>query len=266
MTREEVKIGFIGFGNMGQAIADGFLYTHTLKPSQMCACAVDYEKLKKITEKRGMKACRDSKETVEQSDIVVVAVKPWMTGAVLAPMKDRLAGKILWSVAAGVMFDDYEAMLAPGTHHISAIPSTPAAVGEGIYTCEKKHSLTEEEYALFHSLLSAIGIVAEVETQKVNIANTISGCGPAFASMFIEALGDAGVMYGLTRPQAYELAAGMIAGTGKLMLHQGKHPGQMKDDVCSPGGTTIRGVAALEKAGFRTAIIQAVEAAMKTYE
>ena len=83
---------------------------------------------------------------------------------------------------------------------------------------------------------------------------------------FIEALGDAGVMYGLTRPQAYELAAGMIAGTGKLMLHQGKHPGQMKDDVCSPGGTTIRGVAALEKAGFRTAIIQAVEAAMKTYE
>ena len=82
MTREEVKIGFIGFGNMGQAIADGFLYTHTLKPSQMCACAVNYEKLKKNTEKRGMKACRDSKEVVEQADIVVLAVKPWMAGAV----------------------------------------------------------------------------------------------------------------------------------------------------------------------------------------
>src|SRR5699024_5249503 len=92
MTREEVKIGFIGFGNMGQAIADGFLYTHTLKPSQMCACAVNYEKLKKNTEKRGMKACRDSQEVVEQADIVVLAVKPWMAGAVLEPVKGLLAG------------------------------------------------------------------------------------------------------------------------------------------------------------------------------
>lgn len=266
MTREAVKLGFIGFGNMGQAIADGFLYTRTLEPSRMCACAVNREKLKKNTEARGMRACRDSKEVVEQADIVVLAVKPWMAGAVLEPLKGLFSGKVLWSVAAGVMFDDFEEMLGPGIHHITAIPSTPAAVGEGIYTCEKRHSLTEEEHAFFLSLLSDIGMAVEVETGKVNIANTISGCGPAFASMFIEALGDAGVMYGLTRPQAYELAAGMMAGTGKLMLHQGKHPGQMKDDVCSPGGTTIRGVAALERAGLRTAVIQAVEAAMKTYE
>ena len=137
-----------------------------------------------------------------------------------------------------------------GIHHITAIPSTPAAVGEGIYTCEKRHSLTEEGARIFHSPCCLTSAWRWRWRQgKSTSANTISGCGPAFASMFIEALGDAGVMYGLTRPQAYELAAGMMAGTGKLMLHQGKHPGQMKDDVCSPGGTTIRGVAALERAG-----------------
>lgn len=266
MKAEELRIGFIGFGNMGQAIADGLLYTKTVSPSQMYACALDFEKLKRNTEKRGIKACHDGREAVENADIIVVAVKPWLAGSVLQPAADLLKGKIIWSVAAGVMFEDYEKMLPEGTHHISAIPSTPAAVGEGIYTCEKKHSLTEEEYRLFKELLTSIGMVVEVDTEKVNIANTISGCGPAFASMFIEALGDAGVLYGLTRAQAYELAAGMVAGTGKLMLHQGKHPGQMKDDVCSPGGTTIRGVAALEKEGLRNAVIEAVKCAMQTYE
>lgn len=266
MRTDSVKIGFIGFGNMGQAIADGFLYKEALGPSQMGACAQDYEKLKKNTQARGMHSFADSRQTVEWADVVVLAVKPWMVGAVLEPVKDMLEGKILWSVAAGVMFDDFEKMLPPGIHHISAIPSTPAAVGEGIFPCEKKHSLTGDEHAFFCSMISRIGLVAEVETAKVNIANTISGCGPAFASMFAEALGDAGVMYGLTRSQAYELAAGMLAGTGKLMLGQGRHPGQMKDDVCSPGGTTIRGVAALEKAGLRSAVIGAVQAAMGKYE
>lgn len=266
MTKETVKIGIIGFGNMGQAIADGFLYTKTLKPSQIWACASHYDRLKKNTEARGITACRDARETAAQADLIIVAVKPGMVKEVLEPVKELLQGKIVWSVAAGVMFDDYEEMLGPGLSHISAIPSTPAAVGRGIYTCEKKHSLTQEQHAFFFSLLSQIGIPEEVETDQVNIANTVSGCGPALVSMFIEALGDAGVMYGLPREQAYRLAAGMVAGTGELMLHQGKHPGQMKDDVCSPGGTTIRAVAALEKSGMRGAVMTAVEEAMKTYQ
>ena len=128
------------------------------------------------------------------------------------------------------------------------------------YTC------TQEEFEFARSLFEAAGHVCVVEDHVYTAANGISGCGPAFASMFAEALGDAGVMYGLTRSQAYELAAGMLAGTGKLMLGQGRHPGQMKDDVCSPGGTTIRGVAALEKAGLRSAVIGAVQAAMGKYE
>lgn len=266
MKAEEVRIGFIGFGNMGQAIADGFLYKKTLSPSNMCACAADFEKLQSNTAKRGMKACRNSRETVENADLIVVAVKPWLAGNVLEPAADLLRGKIIWSVAAGIMFDDYEKMLPEGLHHITAIPSTPAAVGEGIYTCEKKHSLTEDQYILFKNLLTSIGMVVEVESSRVNIANTISGCGPAFVSMFIEALGDAGVLYGLPRTQAYELAAGMVAGTGKLMLHQKKHPGEMKDEVCSPGGTTIRGVAALEKEGMRNAVIEAVKCSMQKYD
>ena len=177
-----------------------------------------------------------------------------------------LEGKVLWSVAAGVMFDDFEKMLPPGIHHISAIPSTPAAVGEGIFTCEKKAFPHRRGACFFlqYALQDRSG--GRGGDCKGEYCQYDQRMRPGVCQYVAEALGDAGVMYGLTRSQAYELAAGMLAGTGKLMLGQGRHPGQMKDDVCSPGGTTIRGVAALEKAGLRSAVIGAVQAAMGKYE
>ena len=125
--------------------------------------------------------------------------------------------------------------------------------------CEQKHSLTQPEFSLVEQLLSSIGLVRLVDAKQFSVAGTVSGCGPAFASMFLEALGDAGVKHGLPRALAYELAAQMVVGTGKLMLETGQHPGAMKDAVCSPGGTTIVGVAALERKGFRSAVIDAVD-------
>lgn len=261
----DIKVGFLGFGNMGQAIADGLLYTKTLQPDQIYACGGSYGRLKNNAEVRGIHACHDAKEVVEASDVLVIAVKPGMVEPVLSPLGALLKEKMILSVVANYLFEDYEKILPEGCHHLSTIPNTPVSVGEGITICEKKHSLTEEGYRIIMELLSGIGLAVEVDGDQVNIASTISGCAPAFASMFTEALADAGVMYGLPRKMAYQLAGQMITGTGKLMTESGKHPGEMKDHVCSPGGTTIVGVAALEKCGLRAAVIEAVEAVMDKY-
>ena len=178
-------------------------------------------------------------------------------------MKDILKDKVLVSVAAGWLFEKYEGILAPGTHHISTLPNTPVSIGEGIIVCERQHSLTKEEYELFQRLFAPIGMLQPVDTKQFGIAGTISGCGPAFAAMFIEALADAAVLHGLPRELSYGLASQMIAGTGKLQRVTKAHPGAMKDAVCSPGGTTIVGVAALERDGFRSAVIDAVDRIMK---
>ncbi len=265
LNLKEVKVGFIGFGNMAQAMADGFLYTGTLRPDQICACAGNYEKLQENAGKREITSCRDSAAVADWSDVIVVAVKPWMVEDVLTLAGQKLDGKMIISVAADCLFEVYEKILPPGSGHISTIPNTPVSIGEGVIVCENRHSFTEEEYVLVKELLSGIGRVVEVPGSQVDIASTVSGCGPAFASMFMEALADAGVMYGLSRKTAYELAGQMTAGTGKLLAETGKHPGEMKDDVCSPGGTTIAGVAALENKGFRAAVIEAVRAVMGKY-
>ena len=257
---ENVTIGFIGFGNMAQAMANGLLYKDVVKPSQIYACAKNWDKLCENTRTKGMNPCKDAKEVAEQSDLIIVAVKPYMIEDVLMPIREILKEKIVVSVAAGCPFARYEEFLMEGTHHLSTIPNTPISIGEGIIVCEEQHSLSEEEYQLFESIFSKIALIQSVDTAHLSVAGTVSGCGPAFVSMFLEALGDAGVKHGLTREVAYRLAGQMIAGTGKLQVISGTHPAAMKDAVCSPGGTTIVGVAALEKAGIRSAVIEAIDA------
>ena len=260
MTMEELKIGFKGFGNMAQAIADGLIYRKVLKPEQMGACAKNYKKLEDNAAKRGMKFYSDAAGVCENSDLVILAVKPYMLPEVVEPIRELLADKIILSVAAGYTFDKFEEILAPGSHHISTVPNTPVAVGEGIFICEEKHSLTAEEFTMVEELLSSIALVQTVPTSLLGIGGVISGCGPAFVSMFIEALADAAVMHGMSRDLAYQICGQMTAGTGKLLVSKELHPGVMKDAVCSPGGTTIVGVAALERKGLRSAVIDAVDA------
>jgi len=192
--------------------------------------------------------------------VVVVAVKPYQVEAVLAPVKGMLAGKVVVSVAAGMTFDRYEEILAPGTHHLSTIPNTPVAVCEGIVVCERRHSLSEAEWQSVQALLSHVGLVIPVDTAQLGIAGTVCGCGPAFVAMFIEALADAAVKHGIVRADAYRMASQMVVGTGKLQLATGQHPAMMKDAVCSPGGTTIVGVGELERKRFRGAVIDAIDA------
>lgn len=261
MINSNIRIGFIGFGNMGQAICDGLIRAEACDPKKISACAGNYDKLLDNTERRGINACDSAAETVDNSDLVVIAVKPRMVRPILEPVKDRLMGKAIVSIAAGCDFDFYEDFLISGSSHISVIPNTPVSVCEGIIACEDRHSLTEEQFRAFRRIFSAIAVLVSVGSAQLPIAGTISGCGPAFAAVFIEALADAGVKYGLGRETACRLASQMIVGTGRLQLETGLYPGALKDAVCSPGGTTIKGIQALEERGFRAAVLGAVDSA-----
>lgn len=258
-TMDDVKIGFIGFGNMASAMADGWIASGAVPADRLYACANRYEALCERTAARGMHACASGEELVQAVDVVVVAIKPYLIEDVLPPLAGLLADKTIISVAAGWNCKGYDHIL-PGTHHISTVPNTPAAVCEGVIACERKHTLSDEERALVDELLGALGTVVVVESHLLSIAGTIGGCSPAFIAMVIEALGDAAVKYGIPRAIAYEMVSQTVAGTAKLQLATGQHPGAMKDAVCSPGGTTIKGVAALEEAGMRSAFIKAIDA------
>lgn len=264
MDLKSVKIGFIGFGNMAQAMAEGWLRDGTIQPEQLFASARNLQKLQRNTEAYGLSFTQANEELVENVDVVILAVKPHQIKEVVTPLKEQLREKVVVSVAVNLPFSAYEELLLPQTSHLSVLPNTPVAVNEGITIFEETHSLSEKEYRFVEILFSLLGLVQSVETSQMGIAGTIAGCGPAFASVFIEALGDAAVKHGLNREAAYHLASQMLVGTGKLQVETGEHPGAMKDAVTSPGGTTIKGVTALEKHGFRGAVIEAIDAIEET--
>ena len=252
------KTAFIGSGSMARAII-GSLVRHGVPGGDILV--VNPRNPKSTGEVQAMYgAVPSAPEAIREADTVVVAVKPRQVEEVLTPLRGRLAGKILLSVAAGFTFDRYEAILAPGTHHISTVPNTPVSVCEGIVVCERRHSLTADEWQAVRALLGGVGMVVEVDTPLLAVAGTVCGCAPAFVAMFIEALGDAAVKHGIPRDEAYRMVSQMVVGTGRLQLESGTHPAAMKDAVCSPGGTTIVGVAELERHAFRAAVIDAVDA------
>ncbi len=260
MADEQLKVGFIGYGNMAQAIACGLVNTGSVSSENITACAAHFDKLQRTAAELGVRAVETAQEAVLASDIVVIAVKPYQVKQVLEPVCNLLASKVVVSVAFGCWFDFYEEFLTPGTSHISTIPNTPIAVGAGVMSCEQRHSLTNDEYKIFDELFGSIALLVPVETKLLPVASAIAGCGPAFTAMYIEALADAAVKHGMPRATAYQLASQMVVGTGKLQLDTGDQPGVMKDAVCSPGGTTIKGVTQLEKSGFRGAVIDAIDA------
>lgn len=263
MDASTARIGFIGFGNMAQAMAKGLVEHAGFDGGRITACAAHFDKLEASCKPLGANAAHTPAEVAEASDLVIVAVKPYMVADVLTPAREALAGKAVVSVAAGLLFDFYEDLLGAGSHHLSTIPNTPIAVGGGVIACEQKHSLATDEWETFAGLFGGIALIEPVAGHLLSTASAVAGCGPAFAAMFLESLADGGVKNGLPRATAYRLAAQMMAGTAQLHLATGTHPGAMKDAVCSPGGTTIKGVAALEAAGLRNALISAVDATLQ---
>lgn len=263
MTVDEVKIGFIGFGNMAGAIAEGLISQGVVPAERMFACAGHLDTLKeKCAAMGGVHACADASSVAANADIVFLAVKPAMLETVVKPVKEALCGKIVVSVAAGYDHARFlsEGILTEDTHLICTCPNTPVSIGKGIFIMENKHSLTEAEATLLKELLSPVSLVLFMDTKLLGIGGTVSGCSPAFVAMFIEALSDAAVMYGIPRKIAYQIVEKMMEGTAAMALATEQHPGQMKDAVASPGGTTIRGIASLEEHNFRGAVIDAIKA------
>ena len=254
-----LKLGFIGFGNMATAMADGFIRSGVISADRLGASSRRFDVLESKTRARGMRAFQSTEALADWADVVIVAVKPHLVETVLAPVAATLGSKVVLSVAVNLLFDAYEKMLPAGTRHLSLLPNTPVAVCEGIALCEATHSLGEDRDVVA-TLLSSLGLCEFVDTKTMSAAGTLAGCGPAFAALFIEALADGAVKHGVPRALAISLASQMLAGTAKLQLETGTHPGAMKDAVCSPGGTTIMGVATLERRGFRSAVIDAIDA------
>ena len=261
-----MKIGFIGFGNMGQALGTGFILKNAVEAEQIYVYDKYQKDLKNNSEFSGVNICSSEIDLVEKVDMVIIAVKPNTVEEVIERIKEALVNKVLVSLVVNYLFDQYEQILMPEIHHISILPNIPVSVGEGAIVYENKHSLTDDELKAFTAVFSKIALLQEVNTNNMGIAGTITACGPALASMFIEALSDAAVKHGLPRELSYNLVSQMLVGTGKLQLDTATHPAVIKDKVCSPGGTTIKAVAALEKNGFRNAVIEAVCAACKKSE
>lgn len=255
-----MKIGFIGYGNMGRAILKGLLAKNTINAENVYACARRFDVLCEKTAEDGINALKTPVEVVEKADVIILAVKPYQMEEILCSIKNQLKGKIVVSIAAGLEHAWYKELLGNDINIISTIPNVPIAVGEGIIVCEEEHSLDENQLQIFKELFSSISLIHFATSKNFSTAGTVAGCGPAFVAMFIEALGDAGVKYGLDRKSAYELAAKMISGTSMLYLIDNKHPAEIKDSVCSPGGTTIKGVSALEENKFRNAVISSIDA------
>lgn len=257
-----MKIGFIGMGNMAQAIAAGFIYSGRIDGSDVYAYAPHHDKLKANAGKIGFVPAPTPKALVQSSDIIIIACKPYQIKDVLSEVAEDLKGKAIISVAAGWVFDTFYEILKDDVRIQCIMPNTPAMVGEGVLLFERKNSLKDEERNEMMDMFGSLGIVEELPTELMGIGGAISGCGPAFMDMVMEAYADAAVKYGIPRTLAYRLVGQTMLGSAKLQLESGTHPGALKDAVCSPGGTTIRGVAALEKAGLRSACIESIDAVM----
>ena len=247
---------------MARALAEGFIGSKKIEPSSIRAYAPHQDKLAKNCEELGIIPVDNVKTLVQDSDMIFIACKPYQIESALKEALDIIKGKAVVSVAAGWDFERYRRLLGDSVRVQFVMPNTPAMVGEGVFLFEETNSLTGEEQEDLRSLFSGIGMIEELPSKLMGIGGAVSGCGPAFVDLMIEAYADAAVKYGIPRDTAYRLVSRTIMGSAKLQLDSGKHPGQLKDAVCSPGGTTIRGVEALEKNGFRNACMASIEAIM----
>lgn len=263
----EARIGIVGAGAMGEALAAGVLAAGVDR-AQLRAADPDPVRRKRIEEQLGIGVGADNRELAEQSDLVVLAVKPDRLVRVLEDLGGPDAGALsrpLWvSIAAGVPLAAISAALPRGARIVRAMPNTPALVGAGATAFVAGPGVGAADLARARALFEAVGVAWEAPSEGLLDAVTgLSGSGPAYVFVLLEALADAGVRMGLPREAASLLASQTVYGAAKLALETGRHPASLKDQVTSPGGTTIAGLERLEAAGFRAAIHGAVEAATR---
>jgi pyrroline-5-carboxylate reductase len=259
-----LTIGFLGGGNMAAALVKGLLHAKVVPPAQVIVSDVKEERLAFLHETHGVKTTQDNHELVKLADVVVLAVKPQVFDKVLNAVGGEFrADQLLVSVAAGVPVSAMEARLPANARVVRSMPNTPATVDAGATAIAAGTHATEEDLGIARALFSAVGRVVTLDETLLDAVTGLSGSGPAYVMLMIEALADGGVKVGLHRDTALLLAAQTVYGSAKLLLDTGEHPGRLKDMVTSPGGTAIAGLHTLESGGLRRTLIDAVEAASK---
>lgn len=252
------KLGFIGIGNMGEAILRGVLREGIIAPKDIYVFDLNSEKIKALQAEFGVFTAQSAAAMICACDAVVLAVKPNICRSVLEKCGQYLKEKALFSIVTGWSRPELAALCHESCRILRIMPNTPCMVGEGMIAFDADHTLTTDDMEMAKAVFLATGRVEIVNSALMNAVTGVSGSGPAYVYLFIEALADGGVRAGLPRNTAYTLAAQTVLGAAKMVLDTEKHPGALKDAVCSPGGTTIEAVAALEKAGLRSAVLDAV--------
>ena len=259
-----MKIGFIGLGNMARAIIGGMLKEGIVEAKDIIGSAKTQATMDKMAKEYDISVTNDNAEVAAKADVLVLAVKPQFFEEVINEIKTVTKEEtLIISIAAGKSIAWIEEAFGKQIKLVRCMPNTPALVGEGCtgVCINSKVSKDETEYSL--KLMESFGRASIIPERLIDAVGAVSGSSPAFVFMFIEAMADAGVAAGMTRAQAYEFAAQAVCGSAKLMLESGKHPGELKDMVCSPGGTTIQGVRVLEEKGMRGAVMDALAACIE---
>ena len=254
------KIGFIGAGKMAQAIIGGMINSKIISPERLFASAKSIETVEKVQQKYHIEITTDNKQVAKQADILFLAIKPDLHLAIIEEIRDFVKkDAVIITIAAGIYLNDLEAGFKRKIKAIRSMPNTPSLIGEGMSAICKNEWVTEEDLRDAIQLFSCFGKVEVIEEKFMDSIPAISASSPAYVYLFIEALADGGVKSGLSREQAYKLASQAVLGAAKMVLETGKHPGELKDEVCTPGGATIAAIAELEKQGFRAAVLSAME-------
>lgn len=260
-----MKIGFIGLGNMATAMIGGILQQKRVEPQDIIGSARTEATKESVKSKFNITIAESNKQVAEQSDILFLAVKPIFFPEVISEIKEAVKeSTLVVSIAAGKTLDYLrESFGRPECKLIRCMPNTPALVLEGCTGVCAGDNVTKEELEQVLLLLRSFGTASVVPERLMDVVVGVSGSSPAYIFMFIEAMADEAVAAGMPRSQAYEFAAQSVLGSAKMVLETGRHPGELKDMVCSPGGTTIQAVKVLEEKGMRAAVMDAMEACIE---
>lgn len=251
-----MKVGFIGAGNMAQAIFRRWIEQGKIAPASLYISELDAARRRSLQEQYGLQVAQSNADLVQSVDVAILAIKPNQSGPALDEIGRFAQGKSVLSIVTGLTTQKLCEKL-PGASVARIMPNTPAMVGEGVFAVSLEHTLSEDRTEWMRTMFETLGRVFFVAEKDMDAVVGISGSGPAYAFVMIEAMADAGVLQGLSRDLAYKLAAQTLIGAGRMVL-EGGHPAALKDAVSSPAGTTIEAIYSLEKNGFRYAVMDAV--------
>ena len=254
-----MRLGFIGTGNMGSSIIGGAIKSNFIVGKNVNIYDLDTEKCSELVDKYSVNISENEIEVTKNSDIIILAVKPNIYNSVLSKIAEEITqDKIIITIAAGYSISQVQEIIGKDKKIVRTMPNTPALVGEGMSAICPNNNVSEEELNYIGKLYNLFGKYVVIAEKDFHAFIALCGSSPAYVFMFIEAMADAAVIQGMPRAQAYRFAAQAVLGSAKMVLESKSHPGELKDMVCSPGGTTIEAVAVLEEKGMRSAVIEAM--------